>query len=101
MATIGNISLHTLFDWVSAIVLGSSILGSFLPPYEWFDRWPNFQAVYRIVTMTIARWGALNVKSLIYPAIASTANVNTTGGGAGDSVKTVTTEQKSVAPPAS
>ena len=64
-----NITLHQLFDWAGAIVLISSLLNSFLPPYEWFAPWPRFQAVYRIITMTIARWGALNIKSSIYPSI--------------------------------
>jgi len=64
-----NITLHQIFDWAGAIVLVSSLLNSFLPPYEWFAKWPNFQAVYKIITMTLARWGALNVKSSIYPSI--------------------------------
>lgn len=64
-----NITLHQLFDWAGAIVLISSLLNSFLPPYEWFDKWPNFQAVYKIISMTLARWGALNIKSAIYPSI--------------------------------
>jgi hypothetical protein len=67
--TIPNITLHNLFDWVGAIVLVSSVLNALLPPYEWFAPWPRFQAGYKILSMTIARWGALNVKSLVYPSI--------------------------------
>jgi hypothetical protein len=46
MVSMGSITLHQLFDWAGAIVLISSLLGTFLPPYEWFDQWPHFQAVY-------------------------------------------------------
>lgn len=95
----GNITLHQVFDFVSGFVLVSSILGSFLPPYEWFQPWPKFQMVYRVVTMTIARWGAINVKSLIYPTIASTGNVKTDGTGGGDATPAViAVEVESVKP---
>ena len=69
MVAIGDVTLHTVFDYVSGFVLVSSLLGSFLPPYEWFSQWPKFQSVYKILTMTVARWAALNVKSLVYPSI--------------------------------
>lgn len=68
MAEMSSITLHQLFDWAGAIVLISSVLGTFLPPYEWFAPWPKFQAVYKILTMTVARWGAINLKSVVYPS---------------------------------
>jgi len=71
-----NLTLHELFDIAGAIVIVCSVLNSFLPPFEWFAKWPNFQAVYRIITMTIARWGAINIKSTIYPSIASPKSGN-------------------------
>ena len=64
-----SLALHKLFDVLGAVVLLSSLAGSFLPPFEWFAQWPRFQAVYKILTMTIARWGALNIKSVVYPSI--------------------------------
>lgn len=64
-----NITLHQVFDVAGAVVIISSLLTAFLPPYEWFTPWPRFQAVYKIVTMTIARVGAINVKSLVYPSL--------------------------------
>jgi hypothetical protein len=66
---LGNLTLHQLFDWAGAIVLVSSILGSFLPPYEWFDNWPKFQAVYKVFVMTVTKWGAINLKSVVYPSV--------------------------------
>jgi hypothetical protein len=69
LSSLGNISLHTVFDWAGAIVLISSLLGSFLPPYEWFDQWPRFQAVYKILVMTVTKWGSINLKSVIYPSM--------------------------------
>jgi hypothetical protein len=66
---IQNITLHQIFDWAGAVVLVSSLLGTFLPPYEWFDRWPNFQAVYKIIKMIIAKWGAISLQSLVYPSM--------------------------------
>jgi len=71
-----NINLHQIFDWLGAIVLISSLANTFLPPFEWFDKWPNFQAVYKILTMTIARWGAINLKSVVYPTIKSNGGTN-------------------------
>jgi len=64
-----NITLHQLFDWAGAIVLFCSVLGSFLPPYEWFSQWPRFQAVYKILVMTVTKWGSLNLKSVVYPSM--------------------------------
>ncbi len=64
-----NITLHQIFDWAGGIVIVSSLLNSFLPPYEWFAQWPRFQAAYKIITLTVARWGAINIKSAIYPSI--------------------------------
>jgi hypothetical protein len=72
-----NLTLHQIFDWAGAIVIVSSLLNSFLPPYEWFAKWPNFQAVYKIITLTIARWGAINIKSAIYPSIKQNGNSST------------------------
>lgn len=66
MTEMSAITLHQLFDWAGAVVLVCSLLGTFLPPYEWFDKWPSFQAVYKVLTMTIARWGAINLKSVVY-----------------------------------
>jgi hypothetical protein len=63
----GNITLHTVFDWAGAIVLVSSLLSTFLPPYEWFADWPKFQAVYKVFKMTIAKWGAISLQSVVYP----------------------------------
>ena len=74
--TIPNITLHNILDVVGSIVLVSSILGSFLPPYEWFAPWPRFQLVYKILTMTVAKWGAINVKSMVYPSISVKTNGN-------------------------
>ena len=69
MSALGGITLHQLFDWAGAIVLVSSLLGTFLPPYEWFADWPRFQAVYKIFVMTITKWGAINLKSVVYPSM--------------------------------
>jgi hypothetical protein len=77
MASLSNITLHQLFDWAGAIVLVSSVLNSFLPPYEWFDGWPRFQAVYKVLVMTIAKWGAINLKSVVYPSVTVPAQVQT------------------------
>lgn len=76
MTSLGNLTLHQLFDWGSGVVLVSSLLNSFLPPYEWFARWPSFQAVYKIIVMTIGRWGAINLKSVLYPEIAPAKTVS-------------------------
>jgi hypothetical protein len=74
---LGNLTLHQLFDWAGAIVLVSSLLGTFLPPYEWFADWPRFQAVYKIFVMTITKWGAINLKSVVYPSVTVPAQVQT------------------------
>lgn len=60
---------HDIYDYATGFVFVSSIVYSFLPPYEWFDKWPKFQAIYKIATMTIARWGAINLRSKLYPEI--------------------------------
>lgn len=75
-----NLTLHQMFDIGSAIVLVSSLANSFLPPYEWFAQWPRFQSVYKILTMTIARWGAINLKSTIYPSVSVDSQAKTNGG---------------------
>jgi hypothetical protein len=69
MTWLQNLTLHQLFDFAGAVVLVSSLLGTFLPPYEWFDDWPRFQKVYKILKMTIAKWGAINLQSVVYPAM--------------------------------
>jgi hypothetical protein len=69
MTWLQSITLHQIFDWAGAVVLVSSLLGTFLPPYDWFDKWPRFQAVYKIFVMTITKWGSLNLKSVVYPAM--------------------------------
>ena len=84
MTALGNITLVTVFHYLTAFVTVNSILGTILPPYEWFAAFPRFQSGYRIFTMIIGRWGSLNFKSILYPSIASTANVNTVGTGGGD-----------------
>jgi hypothetical protein len=77
MSTLQNLTLHQIFDWAGAIVLLSSLLGTFLPPYEWFDKWPRFQGVYKILVMTITKWGSLNLKSVVYPAMTVTQQAQT------------------------
>jgi hypothetical protein len=69
VTSLGTITVHQLFDWFSGIVLVSSLLGTFLPPWEWFAPWPRFQAVYKILVMTITKWGAINLKSVVYPSM--------------------------------
>lgn len=73
---LSNLTLHQVYDYISGFVLASSLLGLFLPPYEWFAPWPKFQAVYKVLTMTVIRWGAINVKSVLYPSIASNGGGN-------------------------
>lgn len=77
MSSIGAVTLHQIYDWVGAIVLISSLLNSFLPPYEWFAQWPRFQALYKVLVMTIAKWGAINLKSVIYPSMTVPAQAQT------------------------
>jgi hypothetical protein len=77
MMGLGNLTLHQVFDWAGAIVLVSSLLGTFLPPYEWFDNYPKFQGVYKIFVMTITKWGAINLKSVVYPSVTVPAQVQT------------------------
>ena len=67
--SLGNITLHTVFDWAGAVVLVSSLLGTFLPPWEWFAQWPRFQSGYKIFVLTVAKWGAINLKSVVYPSM--------------------------------
>lgn len=93
MTQLGSITLVQVFHWLSAFVLVCSVLGSLLPPYEYFAQWPKFQSVYRVLTMIIARWGAINVKSLIYPSIASMGNVSSSGTGGGDASPAVVNVQ--------
>lgn len=76
MIDTSTITLHQVFDWAGAVVLVSSLVYSFLPPWEWFDKWPRFQAVYKILTMTIAKWGSLNLKPVLYPQIAVSNQVD-------------------------
>ena len=75
------ITLHMLFDWAGAIVLISSVLNAFLPPYEWFDKYPRFQAAYKIFTMTIVRWSAINLKSVVYQQVAVSSQISKANGG--------------------
>jgi hypothetical protein len=77
MISIQNITVHQLFDWAGGIVLVSSVVGSFLPPFEWFDKWPRFQAVYKIIKMTIAKWGSINLQSVVYPSMTVPAQAQT------------------------
>lgn len=75
-----NITLHQLFDWAGAIVIISSLLNAFLPPYEWFDKWPRFQIGYKIFTMIIVRWSAINLKSIVYQQISVQSQSKSNGG---------------------
>lgn len=68
--------LHKLFDIAGGVVMGCSLLYSFLPPYETFDGYPRFQKFYKVFTQIIARWGGLNLKSVVYPQIKSLGNMN-------------------------
>lgn len=61
---------HQAYDYATGFVFVSSLVYSFLPPYEWFESWPRFQAIYKVFTMTVARWGAVNLRSKVYPEIA-------------------------------
>lgn len=72
MNAIGHLTLHQLYDIFTGVVFVSSLLSSFLPPFEWFDKWPGFQAVYKVLKMTVAKWAALNIASVVYPQISQT-----------------------------
>jgi hypothetical protein len=78
MNWLSHITLVEAFHWLSGFVLACSVLASFFPPYEWFAPWPKFQRVYVVIQEIIGRWGAVNLKTLIYPSIMSTANASGT-----------------------
>jgi hypothetical protein len=65
-----SFTAHQIYDTITGIVFVSSLVYSLLPPWEWFDKWPNFQAIYKIIVMTIARWGSANLRKNLYPQTA-------------------------------
>ena len=68
-----NITLSQVFSWLSAYVLIMTLVNAFLPPWEWFADYPRFQSVYKLLVKIIAFWGAIDIKSKIYPQIGQQA----------------------------
>lgn len=73
-----TMTTHDIFDYAAGLVLVSSILSNLLPPWEWFDKWPRFQAIYKIIVMMIARWGAANLRAKVYPEISVEKQIDKT-----------------------
>lgn len=67
-------AVHIIFAVVSAIVTVASLLYSFLPTVESFDKYPRFQASYGFFMIFIVKWASLNLRSSLKPGIAATAN---------------------------
>lgn len=67
------ITTHNVWDIGAGVVVGSSLLNSFLPPYEDFADYPRFQKAYKFATIFIVRFASVNLKSVVYPRIQATA----------------------------
>jgi hypothetical protein len=70
--------IHELYDIASGVVVGSSALYSFLPSYEIFADFPRTQKVYKVFTLVILKFGSVNFRSMMNPAIRSVENASGT-----------------------
>ncbi len=70
------ITLAQVFSWISGYVLIMSLVNAFLPPWEWFADYPRFQSVYKLFVKIVAFWGAIDIKSKIYPQIGQQATAS-------------------------
>ena len=65
---------HGIYDVVTGIVTGFSILYGVLPPWEQFADYPRFQKWYKFSMIFIVKFGSLNVRSILSPQIQATSN---------------------------
>ena len=56
-------------DIIARVVLICSLLTSALPPWESFAAYPGFQKWYKFLLIFVYRFGALNIKSMLYPGL--------------------------------
>lgn len=57
--------LAQLFDYAARWVFICSVLSLILPPVEFFEEFPRFQAYYRLFGKFLKYWGNLNFRSKI------------------------------------
>ena len=67
--------LHEVYDYVGAVVMGSSLLYSFLPNWDQFNDYPKFQSAYKFLMIFIVKFASFNFRSQLKPEIQATANV--------------------------
>lgn len=72
------------------IIVGASILHSFLPPWDFLSDYPRAQKAYKLVIYVIG-YVALNARSSLYPALSTkdgtiTSQITKTNGGGGHDV---------------
>lgn len=63
-----DMTLHELFDWLTRIVFGCSILSLMLPAVEDFNEFPRFQPYYRLFCKVVIKWGSLDFRGKILEA---------------------------------